>query len=74
MVFGQKWAVLSLLVFLQNRPKQNVFCLLDSRLAILDYKKTSILKKWKILHFFKGVNLWFLLKNWKRRLFSFLAQ
>ena len=58
MVLGQKLEVLSLLVFLQNRPKQNVFCLRENRLAILHYKNID-LKKWKILHFFKGVSLWF---------------
>ena len=73
MVLGQKLEVLSLHVFLQNKPKQNVFCLLDSRLAILDYKYID-LKKWKILHFFKGVSVWFLLNNRKPCLFSFLSQ
>ena len=74
MVLGQNLEVLSLLVFLQNRPKQNVFCLPENRLAILHYKNID-LKKWKILHFFTGVSLWFfLLKHWKPCLFSFLAQ
>ena len=44
MVLGQKLEVLSLLVFLQNRAKQNVFCLVDSRLAILDHKNIDLKK------------------------------
>ena len=41
-----------------------MFCeLLGRKLATLDYKNKD-LKKSKILHSFKGVSLWFLVKNY----------
>lgn len=51
--------------FSAKKGKNFVFCsLVDRREAILDYKNID-LKKWKILHLFKGVSEWFLVKNWK---------
>ena len=51
-----------------------MFCeLVDRKLATLDYKN-NYLKKSKILHSFKGVSLWFLVKNYLFYSFLFFSK
>ena len=47
--------------------------LLDRKLVILCYKNID-LKKPKVLHFFKVVSSWFLVKKWKFCPFFFLSE
>ena len=61
--------------FLQKKIGQKeLFCkLLDRKLAILDYINKE-LRKFKILHFFKGVRAWFVVKNQKLCAFFFFRK
>ena len=62
MVLVQKWPFFQL-VFLGNIEQENVFYdILDRKNAFLGYKNKKF-KKWKNLHFSKGVNPWFWSKN-----------
>ena len=49
-----------LCLFMSGKTGQEkeFFNFLDRKLAFLDYKNND-LKKWKNLHFFKGVSPWF---------------
>lgn len=52
----------------------NLFCdLVERKLATLDFKNIH-LKKSKILHSFKGVSLWFLVKNYLFYSFLFFSK
>ena len=63
--------------FLKKTKKigqKKLFCkLVDRKLPILDYINNE-LRKFKILHFFKGVRAWFLVKNKKLCPFFFFSK
>ena len=73
MVFSQILEI----VFFFLPPKigqKKLFCkLVDRKLAILDYINKE-LRKFKILHFFKGARAWFLVKNKKLSPFFFFSK
>ena len=64
MVFAKKLETSSFFFFSAIGWKKVSSDLVDRKLVIL-YYKNIVLKKSKILHFFKMVRPWFLVKNWK---------
>ena len=64
MVFAKKLETSSFFFFSAIGWEKVSSDLVDRKLVIL-YYKNIVLKKSKILHFFKMVRPWFLVKNWK---------